>query len=948
MNVSRLAGFSGLGGGELPNCPQLHQCALRFNGVNQWLELHEFRGFDTPAFTLETQFNWAGAGTPIPAGNGRLTDGIPFVTMGGGAGSGSDMKVGLFFGIQASSGRLMAVFEGAPSAPGLVAQDYSLVGNAQITPGAWHHTAATYDGQTLSLFLDGRLDAALTLATPIVPQLVNARDVYLAGTRSSDGKGRGFFKGVLDEVRIWEVARSPHDLQAALNLDELADSNLIGHWSMNEGTGTAVHDSSGRGMHAMAFNRPTWTDGAPFNRSTAFSTQLAVTTDAAPSSPTLISPANNTTGVSTSPTLNVSVDDPEQDNLTVTFYGRVAPQPRRPDFTLVALPDTQEYTRNGTGIFGIQTQWIVDQQSAQNIVFVCHLGDVVDDSDVPSQWDIANVAMSKLEPPGIPYGISVGNCDEDNYGLPPDTTYFNRYFPASRFAGRPYYGGAYNGDNANSYQLFSASGLDFIVIHLKYNLTYSSDQAQAILNWTDNLLHTYSTRRAIVINHDLLDTNNNFSADGSQIYSKLQGNPNLFLMMGGHLDIEGQRQDPGDDGHTIYSLRSDYQTRANGGNGWLRLLRFCPDANKINVVTYSPYLNQYETDADSQFSLDYNMNGTRFAVIGTTSVASGSSTSVVWPNLAPGTEHEWYVTVNDGTSTTSGPVWNFTTETEPAAPVITTQPANQTVNTGQTAIFSAAASGNPTPTVHWEVNTNGKNWRNISGATSTTYSFTVQAADDGERYRAVFSNPAGSATTNAAILTVYYAPTVTTQPFSKTVSAGQTATFSAAASGNPTPTAQWQVSTNNGNSWIDIAGANATTYNFTAQAADNGKQYRAVFTNIVGSVTSKSATLTVNIAPTVTTQPNDQTINPGKTVSFNAAASGNPAPTVQWQVSTDNGSAWIDIAGATSTTYTFTVQFTDNGKQYRAVFTNLVGSDNSSAAVLTVVDYKLSLSIIMK
>ena len=159
---------------------------------------------------------WAGAGTPIPAGNGRLTDGIPFVTMGGSEGSGSEMKVGLFFGIQASSGRLMAVFAGAPSAPRLAAQDYSLVGNAQITPGAWHHAAATYDGQTLRLFLDGRLDAALTLASPVVPDLVSAREVYLAGALSSDGQGRGFFKGVLDEVRIWEVARSPNEIQAAI------------------------------------------------------------------------------------------------------------------------------------------------------------------------------------------------------------------------------------------------------------------------------------------------------------------------------------------------------------------------------------------------------------------------------------------------------------------------------------------------------------------------------------------------------------------------------------------------------------------------------------------------------------------------------------------------------------------------------------------------------------
>jgi hypothetical protein len=105
------------------------------------------------------------------------------------------------------------------------------------------------------------------------------------------------------------------------------------------------------------------------------------------------------------------------------------------------------------------------------------------------------------------------------------------------------------------------------------------------------------------------------------------GNPNLFLMLGGHYDNEGMRQDPGSDGHAIYSLRSDYQTRANGGDGWLRLLRFSPEENKIYISTYSPYLDQYETDADSQFSLDYNMN-TYALTVNKSGTGSGTVTSV--------------------------------------------------------------------------------------------------------------------------------------------------------------------------------------------------------------------------------------------------------------------------------------------------------------------------------
>jgi hypothetical protein len=649
--------------------------------------------------------------------------------------------------------------------------------------------------------------------------------------------------------------------------------------------------------------------------------------DAAPNPPTLNSPADGATGVSIPPTLSVGVSDPDPGNLTVTFFGRV----HSPDFTLAVLPDTQKYTTNGSGIFGTQTQWIVAQQAAKNIVFVSHLGGMVDDWNVPDQWAVVNAAMGNLEP-SIPYGIGVGNTDEDNYGVPPGTTVFNSVFPASRFAGRPYYGGAYNGDNANSYQLFSASGMDFIVINLQYNLSYYPDKALAILTWADTLLKNNSNRRAIVVTHYLLNTSNEFSADGSLIYNELKDNPNLFLMMGGHLDTEGQRSDTYN-GHTIYSLRSDYSTRPNGGNGWLRLLTFSPDTNTINVTTYSPTLNQYETDADSQFSLSYAMGGVSFQEIGSTNVPQGN-VNMAWPGLLPGKQYQWYVNVNDGGATTAGPIWSFTTAPANAAPVITSQPSSQTVTAGNTAFFTATASGYPAPTVQWQVSTNGTTWTNISGATSTTYSFIPQYADNLKQYRAVFTNGSGSVNSSAAILTVNTVPTVTTQPASQTVNALSTATFSAVASGVPAPTIQWQVSIT-GTIWTNIAGATVSPYTFTAQAADNAKQYRAVFTNVAGSVNSNAAVLTVNFAPAVTTQPVNQTVTAGQTATFTAAASGNPIPTVQWQVST-NGTTWTNIAGATVSPYSFTAAAADTGKQYRAVFNNSRGSATSNAATLTV------------
>ena len=91
---------------------------------------------------------------------------------------------------------------------------------------------------------------------------------------------------------------------------------------------------------------------------------------------------------------------------------------------------------------------------------------------------------------------------------------------------------------------------------------------------------------------------------------------------------------------------------------------------------------------------------------------------------------------------------------------------------------------------------------------------------------------------------------VTTNPSSQTVNAGATVSFTAAASGTPTPTVQWQVSTNHGASFSNTSGptSTSTTYAFTPIASQSGDLYRAAFSNAVATVYSAAATLTVNTA----------------------------------------------------------------------------------------------------
>ncbi len=218
------------------------------------------------------------------------------------------------------------------------------------------------------------------------------------------------------------------------------------------------------------------------------------------------------------------------------------------------------------------------------------------------------------------------------------------------------------------------------------------------------------------------------------------------------------------------------------------------------------------------------------------------------------------VFTNGAGSATSNPA-TLTVVTNPAPPVITTQPVGQTVAGGGMASFTAAAAGGPAPTMQWQIGTasagntgasDGITWSDIPGATTSPLTFTAALGDNRKLYRAVFTNGSGSATTRPAMLIVVAtltAPVVTTSPLPQTVAAGGTATFTAAATGSPAPAVQWQTGIVRG-MWFSIPGARGTTYSFTVAAIDNGRQYRAVFANAAGTATTSAALLTVSgLAP---------------------------------------------------------------------------------------------------
>ncbi len=186
-------------------------------------------------------------------------------------------------------------------------------------------------------------------------------------------------------------------------------------------------------------------------------------------------------------------------------------------------------------------------------------------------------------------------------------------------------------------------------------------------------------------------------------------------------------------------------------------------------------------------------------------------------------------------------------------------------------------------------------------------------------------------------VTANYLPKFSSQPQNLNLFVGGTGAVSAVAVGLPAPTFQWQVSTDATN-WSNIT-TNGTGSTYTlpaAQSADNGKGFRVIATNSVGSVTSNPAILTVSAAtlPAFTQQPANVTQIAGLRADFTGTATAAPSPTYQWQ-SSPNGSTWTNIPGATTNLYQFYPALADANKQFRLTASNAAGSVNSDAATLT-------------
>lgn len=313
-------------------------------------------------------------------------------------------------------------------------------------------------------------------------------------------------------------------------------------------------------------------------------------------------------------------------------------------FTVIVLPDTQGYADirhketqkhwpsigDQRSCFLKQTEWIKENKQKRNIVMAVHVGDITQ-TQHDEEWEIADAAFKTIDN-HVPYILCSGNHDM-GYSLKHRETSHSRmsrfgsYFPPSRFTNNPLYDPHFDkkkslhfygeGEIENYYLLLKAGGMKFLVLTLEFK---PRDQA---LSWANKVVAAHPDCRVIVVTHSYL-TRKKGQLSGADHY-RVKGNSgksiwgkfvsqhkNIFLTLSGH-DMENLLTSQGKHGNTVHQVQADYWywdiPKIKAGSGFLRIMTFYPDKNRIEVQTYSPVLDEFLVRPKSNFTLGYTMSG---------------------------------------------------------------------------------------------------------------------------------------------------------------------------------------------------------------------------------------------------------------------------------------------------------------------------------------------------
>ncbi|OFJ68420.1 hypothetical protein HMPREF2851_02380 [Actinomyces sp. HMSC064C12] len=278
--------------------------------------------------------------------------------------------------------------------------------------------------------------------------------------------------------------------------------------------------------------------------------------------------------------------------------------------SIAVLPDTQFYARYGEtqnnqygknfpdlpNPYDSQVQWIIDHSKDYHIGITQHLGDVVDQMQVPGQWALASASQKKLEDAGVPYAILPGNhdchdCVPEWNGSPDDLfgTY-KKNFPVSRQAKSSTFQKA-SPSGLSNFHLFKVAGVQMASV----NLPWHGDDAE--IAWAGKILDQNPTIPTIVTSHQIINVDgegNPLATDyGDKLWDKIiRNHPQVFLTLNGHHHGATNRVLKNDAGLDVFEQLIDFQGAYQGGNGKMSLLEFDFTHNQLSQTSFSPWVMQ--------------------------------------------------------------------------------------------------------------------------------------------------------------------------------------------------------------------------------------------------------------------------------------------------------------------------------------------------------------------
>lgn len=304
-------------------------------------------------------------------------------------------------------------------------------------------------------------------------------------------------------------------------------------------------------------------------------------------------------------------------------------------WSIVVLPDTQDYTESFEAILEAQVDWILENVDELEIRFVVHEGDIVD-SNVEEQWEVARDQLGRLSG-RVPLALSIGNHDMGvEAWADVRTSKIDDYFDWEGVAGETHRGGRYDDTMWNSYYYLTGEVADWMILSLEFG------PRSKILEWADGVIADHPDRKVIILTHAYLYSDGTrydwaqkgetqrwnphsyelqpadpFSErrsvnDGQEMWDQLVSqHPNVRFVLSGHVLNDGvdRLTSIGNAGNEVHQLLANYQHQvvhqgqSRAETGFLRIMVFDEVSGSVRVRTYSPWLDQTLNDSDNLFSL---------------------------------------------------------------------------------------------------------------------------------------------------------------------------------------------------------------------------------------------------------------------------------------------------------------------------------------------------------